>query len=141
VELVGALSNHEIHDQLRRLSAKLDQLAASNARPRPSARADRRLRSGLVPQAILRVLSESVEPMRMRDIHTEVERKLGQPVSTSAVKNWLAGHTGGEQALFVRLKRGRYLVAPGHRAEIDSVAPEGLLQTSASIHNPVECES
>ncbi len=28
MELVGALSNHEIHDQLRRLSEKLDQIAA-----------------------------------------------------------------------------------------------------------------
>ena len=71
-----------------------------------SRRADRRLRSGLVPNAIMRVLSESVEPMRMKDIHAEVDRTLGQPVSRSAVKNWLAGHTGGAQPLFVRLARG-----------------------------------
>ena len=112
MELVGALSNHEIQEQLRRLSEKLDLLAAKDAAPRPSARVDRRLRSGLVPEAITRVLSESAEPVRMKDIHAEVERELGQPVSRSAVKNWLAGHTGGKQALFVRLGRGRYVLAP-----------------------------
>ncbi len=63
----------------------------------------------------MQVLGESVEPMRMMEIHTEVERVLGRPVSRSAVKNWLAGHTGGEQPLFVRLGRGRYL--PASKAE------------------------
>jgi hypothetical protein len=58
----------------------------------------------------MRVLFESVEPMRMKDIHAEVEAMLGQPVSRSAVKNWLAGHTGGEQPLFIRLARGRYRI-------------------------------
>ena len=111
MELVGALSNPETQEQLRRLSEKLDLLATKSAARRPSARLDRRLRSGLVPQAIMRVLSESVEPMRMKDIHAEVERDLGQPVSRSAVKNWLATHAGGKKALFVRLERGRYLAA------------------------------
>jgi len=111
VELVGALSNSEVQDQIGRLAEKLEQIAASGARPRSSARSDRRLRSGLVPKAIMRVLSESVEPLRMKDIHAEVERDLGQPVSRSAVKNWLARHAGGEQPLFVRLARGRYGLA------------------------------
>jgi hypothetical protein len=94
-----------------RLGQKLEQIAASNARPRSSARSDRRLQSGLVPKAIMQVLSESVEPMRMMDIHAEIERTLDRPVSRSAVKNWLARHTGGEKALFVRLRRGRYILA------------------------------
>lgn len=111
MELVGALSNPETHDQLRRLSEKLDQIAANSARPRSSVRSDRRLRSGLVPSAIMRALRESVEPMWMKDIHAEVEALLGQPVSRSAVKHWLAGHTGGDRPLFVRLGRGRYLAA------------------------------
>jgi hypothetical protein len=119
MELVEALSNHETQDQLRRLSEKLDRIGASGARPRSSARSDRRLRSGLVPKAIMRVLSESVEPMRMKDIHAEVERALGQPVSRSAVKNWLANHVDGDNDLFVRLGRGRYLVAPHSRPSID----------------------
>lgn len=113
--LLGCYSNPEIQERLRRLSEKLERLAASNATPRPSARVDRRLRCGLVPKAIMRVLSESVEPMRVRDIHTEVEALLGQTVSPSAVKNWLARHAQGDQAVFVRLGRGRYLVATNYR--------------------------
>ena len=111
MELVGALSNHEIQERLRRLSEKLDLLSAKAAAPRPSTRLDRRLRSGLVPEAIMRVLSECVEPMRMKDIHAEVERLVGQTVSRSAVKNWLARHAQGDHALFVRLGRGRYCLA------------------------------
>jgi len=106
--LLGCYSNHEIQERLRRLSEKLERLASSNAAPRPSARLDRRLRCGLVPQAITQVLTDSVEPMRVRDIHTEVEALLGQSVSPSAVKNWLARHARGDHALFVRLGRGRY---------------------------------
>jgi hypothetical protein len=106
--LLGCYSNPEIQGRLRRLSEKLERLAASNAPPRPAARTDRRLRCGLVPGAIERVLSESVEPMRVRDVHAEVEELLGQTVSPSAVKNWLARHAAGDKALFLRLGRGRY---------------------------------
>jgi len=59
----------------------------------------------------MRVLSESGEPMRVRDIHAEVEALLDQAVSSSAVKNWLARHAQGDQVLFVRLGRGRYRLA------------------------------
>jgi hypothetical protein len=106
--LLGCYSNPEIQGRLRQLSEKLDRLAASNFAPCSSARVDRRLRCGLVPKAIMQTLSESAEPMRVRDIHAEVEVLIGQAVSPSAVKNWLARHTRGDQALFVRLGRGRY---------------------------------
>jgi hypothetical protein len=109
--LLRAYSHPEIQGRLRRLSEKLDRLAASDATPRPSTRLDRRLRSGVVPKAIMQVLSESAGPMRVRDIHADVEELLGQTVSPSSVKNWLATHVHGDQALFVRLGRGRYLVA------------------------------
>jgi hypothetical protein len=65
----------------------------------------------------MRVLSESVEPMRVRDIHAEVEALICQHVSPSAVKNWLARHAKGDQALFVRLARGRYRLADGQGSE------------------------
>jgi hypothetical protein len=109
--LLGGYSNPEIQGRLRRLSEKLDQLTTSDAPPRPSARHDRRLRSGLVPDAIMRVLAGSVEPMRARDIHAEVEALIGQSVSPSAVKNWLASNVRGEQARLIRLGRGRYRLA------------------------------
>jgi hypothetical protein len=61
----------------------------------------------------MHVLAASVEPMRVRDIHAEVEGIIGQPVSPSAVKNWLARKAQGEQPLSVRLGRGRYrLIVP-----------------------------
>ncbi len=108
--IFGALSNPEIKEQLTRLTRKLDQIEAGAAAPRPTTPV-RNVRVGAVPEAIMRVLSASVEPMRMRDIHTEVEVLIGQPVSRSSVKNWLASHVRGEHAALVRLARGRYSVA------------------------------
>jgi hypothetical protein len=73
----------------------------------------------------MRVPGESVEPMRMTDIHAEVERELRQPVSKSAVKDWLASHVDeGDNALYVRLgpiptgidpRQDRFRVAPPPR--------------------------
>jgi hypothetical protein len=40
-----------------------------------------------VPKAIERVLADSGEPMRARDIHAEVEETLGMSVPASSVKN------------------------------------------------------
>jgi hypothetical protein len=72
---------------------------------------------GLIPGAIKRVLGEAPGPMRARDIHTAVEELLGMPVPASSVKNWLATHTGSDQALFVRLGRGRYQIGVPNSGE------------------------
>lgn len=106
--LLGCYSNPEIQERLRRLSDKLDRLAASSAALRPSARQDRRLRRGLVPEAIERVLIDSGKPMQARDIHAEVEELLGVSVPASSVKNWLAKQVEDQQPRVVRLGRGRY---------------------------------
>ncbi len=106
--LLGCYSNPEIQERIRRLSEKLEQLVASNAAPRPSYRQDQRLRSGLIPKAIERVLRDAIGPMRARDIHAGVEEVLGRSVPTSSVKNWLAKQAQGEQPQVVRLDRGRY---------------------------------
>jgi len=105
--LLGSYRNPEIQSRLRRLSEKLDRLAASSAATRPTAREDRRLRGGLVPSAIKRVLQEAEGPLRARDIHAEVESLVGQPVPMSSVKNWLAKQVraGGRLA---RFGRGKY---------------------------------
>src|ERR1022692_3956888 len=55
----------------------------------PAARRDQRLKGGMVPKAIERVLDVG-EPMRARDIHAEVEGLLGMSVPASSVENWLA---------------------------------------------------
>ena len=113
VGLLGAYSDHEVQGRVRQLSEKLDQVAASHATPRRSGRSDRRLRSGLIPKAIMRVLSEPVQPMRVCDIHAAVEDVLDQAVSPGSVKSWLSKHSQGDRPLFVRLARGRYrLVCP-----------------------------
>jgi hypothetical protein len=106
--LHGAYSNPGLRARLRRLSEKLDGLAASDAPRSPSHRQDRRLRNGLLADAIGRILIEAVEPMRARDIHAAVEDRLGYPVSFSSIKNWLATQVRGEHAPLVRLGRGRY---------------------------------
>ncbi|MGC2372796.1 MAG: hypothetical protein WA484_02875 [Solirubrobacteraceae bacterium] len=106
--LLGCYSNPEIQGRLRRLSDKLERLVASNAAPRPSHRQDKRLRSGLVPKAIERVLRDALGPMQAHDIHAGVEEVLGRSVPTSSVKNWLAKQAQGEQPEILRLGRGRY---------------------------------
>lgn len=122
--LLGCYSNPEIQGRLRQLSEKLDRLAGSNAALRPSARVDRRLRGGLVPKAIERVLADSGKPMRARDIHAEVEELLGRSVPASSVKNWLAKNVQGEQPLFVRLDRGRYrLIGPNSGSDGTTCEP------------------
>jgi hypothetical protein len=109
--LLGCYSNPEIQGRLRQLSDKLDRLAASGAAPCHSARQDRKLRGGLVPNAIERVLADSGKPMRARDVHAEVEELLGMSVPTSSVKNWLAKQVQDQQPRVVRLGRGRYGLA------------------------------
>jgi hypothetical protein len=106
--IFGALSNPDTQERLRQLS---EQLAKVATRKRPPARPRARLRAGAVPAAIMRALADAVEPMRMRDIHAEVERLLGQSVTRSAVKNYLANHCAGSCPCFVRLARGRYRLA------------------------------
>jgi hypothetical protein len=109
--LLECYSNPEIQGRLRQLSDKLERLAANHAAPRPSARRDRKLRAGVVPKAIERVLADSGEPMRARDIHAEVEELLGASVPASSVKNWLAKQVQDQQSQVVRLGRGWYQLA------------------------------
>jgi hypothetical protein len=106
--LLGCYSNREVQERLRQLSDKLDRLAASDVAPRSSARRDRRLRGGLVPKAIERVLADSGKPMRACEIHAEVEELLGKSVPSSSVKNWLAKQVQDQKPQVVRLGRGRY---------------------------------
>jgi hypothetical protein len=106
--LLGCYSNPEIQERLRQLSDKLDRLVASDAAPRPSVRQDRKLRGGIVPKAIERVLADAGKPMRVRDVHAEVEEFLGMSVPASSVKNWLAKQVQDRQSRVVRLERGRY---------------------------------
>lgn len=109
--VLGAYSNPGTQEQLRRLAEKLDRLAASDTVPRASARVERRLRGGLVPNAVTRVLREAAEPMRAREIQAEVEDLLCTRVSRSSIKNALTRTVQGDRAPLVRQSRGLYVAA------------------------------
>lgn len=108
--LLGSYSNPDIQRRLWRLSEELDRLEGSNDAPRPSARPDRKLRKGLVPRAIEKVLKDASEPMRVCDIHAAVEDRLGTEVPASSVNCWLAKHVKGSPPRLVQFGRGRYLI-------------------------------
>lgn len=109
--LLGSYSNPEVQGSLRRLAAELDRLIAQKGAPRRSRRSDRKLRNGLVPRAIQRVLADAGEPMRVRDIYAAVEDRLSMPVPMSSVNAWLSQNAKGERPLVVRLGHGRYRLA------------------------------
>jgi hypothetical protein len=49
--------------------------------------------------------------MRATDIHRAVEALVGESVSWSSVKNALASNVSGSSPRFVRIARGRYMLA------------------------------
>jgi hypothetical protein len=49
--------------------------------------------------------------MRAKDIHAAVEALVGEPVPRSSVKGALADHASGFSRRFVRVARGRYVLA------------------------------
>lgn len=99
--------NPEVQERLRRLVDQLDRVAASQVGPKRSGRADYRLRGNLVPNVIMRVLEESVEPLSLAAIHEAVELVLGQAVARSTVKSFLA-REARPSGRVVRLARGSY---------------------------------
>ena len=100
--------NPEIQERLGRLADKLDKIASRSDPQRVSGRVDQHLQGGLVPRAIMRVLAESVEPLRVQTIHEGVELVIGRSVSHSTIKNALARQVRSGDGRLVRLERGRY---------------------------------
>jgi hypothetical protein len=49
--------------------------------------------------------------MQIRDIHAAVEALVGEPVPPPSVKGALAKNVAGSSARFVRVARGRYILA------------------------------
>jgi hypothetical protein len=110
--LIGVLSNHDLQGSLGRVAKKLAAVRASND-PRRAvvARRQRPRRPGWVLKAVVQVLADRDEPMRAKDIHAAVEASLGAPVAWSSVKAALAGNVSGASPRFVRIARGRYVLA------------------------------
>lgn len=112
MDLIGVLLNHDLQGSLGRVAKKLAALRASNG-PRRAVVACRQRprRSGWVLTAVVQVLADRVEPMRAKDIHAAVERSLGEAVAWSSVKMALASNASGSSRRFVRVSRGRYVLA------------------------------
>jgi HB1, ASXL, restriction endonuclease HTH domain len=111
MDLIGVLSNHDLQGPLRRVVKKLAAVRAGNEpRERRSCR-QRPRRPGWVLNAVIQVLSDRKEPMRATDIHAAVEVLLGEPVGWTSVKQALASNVSGPLPRFVRIARGRYVLA------------------------------
>jgi hypothetical protein len=97
---------------LGRLAKKLADVRASGGpRRQPVNRRQRPRRPGWVLEAIVQVLADQREPMRAKDIHAAVEALVGESVPPSSVKGGLAKNVEGSSAQFVRVARGRYILA------------------------------
>jgi hypothetical protein len=112
LELLGTLGSQETRSRLRRVAKKLaDTRARGESRPGRVVCRQRPRRPGWVLKAIVQVLADREEPMRAKDIHAAIEASLGEPVSWSSIKGALADNSSGSSPRFVRIARGRYVLA------------------------------
>jgi hypothetical protein len=112
MHLLGIYSNHDLQGSLSRLAEKLAAVRVNGGPPRwPVSRRQRPRRPGWVIEAIVQVLADRREPMQVRDIHAAVEALVGEPVPPPSVKGALAKNAAGSSARFVRMARGRYILA------------------------------
>lgn len=106
------LSNQDLRSSLGYLAKTLARLRASDAPPRVVASRRRRARRpGWVHDVVLRVLADHEGPMRVTHVHAAVEALLGEPVSVDSVSWALAADVRGPAPSFVRVARGRYVLA------------------------------
>jgi hypothetical protein len=111
-ELLAALAGQEVRLGLSRLAKKLAGLRASDAQPRAiTSRRLRPRRPGWVLDAVCEAMTDQAGPMRVAHVHAAVEASLGDTVSANSVSWVLASHSVGPSPLFVRVARGRYVLA------------------------------
>lgn len=111
-ELMGVLGSQETKSRLSRLAARLAEVRASSATQRaPRSQRRRPRRPGWVVKAVAQVLADHGEPMRARDVHRTVEALVGEPVAWSSIRGALADNVSGPSLRFVRIARGRYVLA------------------------------
>jgi hypothetical protein len=112
MDLIGVLSNHDLQGSLGRVAEKLATVRAGGTPLRVVPGQRRRTRRpGWVIDALVQVLGGRGEPMRAREVHTAVEAMLGEAVAWSSVKGALASNVSGSSPRFVRVARGRYVLA------------------------------
>jgi len=107
--LVGSLWNQDLRARLKRLHERVARQAISGERPvrRPPPMFQRQ-RVGQLRGAIVAVLAEHNDGLRIRDIATAVAAQLGEPVSRSSVKSCLCREARNVSGAFERIGRGRY---------------------------------
>jgi hypothetical protein len=112
-DALAALSAPGIRSGLGCLAEKLARLRVSDAQPRVNRNRRRRARRpGWVLDAVCRVLADrATAPMRVMSVHAAVEAMVGETVSKDSVSWVLASHSTGPSPLFVRVARGRYVLA------------------------------
>lgn len=111
-ELVGVLGDPEVQSRLGRLAEKLDSVRSSGGpRRQVVACRQRSRRPGWVLKAVVQVMADQDAPMRTKEVHAAVEASVGEQVSRSSIKGVLADHTAGSSPRFVRIARGRYVLA------------------------------
>jgi len=110
--VLGTYSNQDLQGSLARLAGKLETVRA-DGRPRrqPATCRQRPRRPGWVLKAIVQVLADRSDAMRVKDIHAAVEAMLGKPVAASSIKTALAANVSGESRRFVRVAKGWYALA------------------------------
>jgi hypothetical protein len=64
-----------------------------------------------VLKAVVQVLTDRSEPMHVKDIHAAVEALVGESVPSPSIRGTLAKNVVGLSARFVRVARGRYILA------------------------------
>lgn len=72
---------------------------------------------GTVRDAIVDVLSGAPDGMRPCDIHAEIERRCGEPVSRHSVNDMLRVRSQGQRPLFIRLRHGWYSLEASQEPE------------------------
>ena len=113
MQTTGVLSNHQNQASLAHLANRLAGLRASGARPRPvTSRRLRPHRPGWVLDAVLQVLADQAEPMRVTHVHATIEKLLGQTVSKDSVSWCLSTGVRGKKPRFERVAYGCYRLLP-----------------------------
>jgi site-specific DNA recombinase len=113
VQTTGVLSNHQNQASLVHLAKRLAGLRASGAQPRAvTSRRLRLRRPGWVLDAVVRVLADQAEPMRLTHVHVAVEKLLDQTVSKDSVGWCLSTGVRGKEPRFERVAYGRYRLLP-----------------------------
>jgi hypothetical protein len=68
-------------------------------------------RPGWVLDAVREVMADQAGPMRVARVHAAVEASLDETVSANSVSWVLASHSSRPSPLFIRVARGRYVLA------------------------------